>query len=69
VVDAVDECAIESLKALSMHHTLKRNDDMRCRVPRGAFERVTKKYVPNTTFPGVRYRLKQCLVETKLGES
>jgi hypothetical protein len=45
VADAVDECAIEiaSLKALSMHHTLKRNDGTRCCVPRGAFERVTKK--------------------------
>jgi hypothetical protein len=26
-----------------MHHTLKRNDGMICRVPRGGFERVTKK--------------------------
>jgi hypothetical protein len=45
VVDAVEECAIEIviLKALAMHHTLKRNDSTRCCVPRGAFERVTKK--------------------------
>jgi hypothetical protein len=70
-MDAVGECAIEiaSLKALAMHHVLKRNDGTRCCVPRGAFERVTKKCVPNTTFTGVRYRSKQCLVETNLGES
>jgi hypothetical protein len=75
VVDAVEEGVIEigidiaSLKALAMHHTLKRNDGMRCRVSWGAFEKVTKKCVPNTTLTGVRYRLKQCFVEKKLGES
>jgi hypothetical protein len=71
VADALDECAIEisSLKALAMHHTPNRNDGTRCRVPRGAFERVTQKWVPNTTFTGVRYRSKQCLVETNLGGS
>jgi hypothetical protein len=40
---AVDDCAIEiaSLKALALHQTLKRNNGTKCRVPRGAFERVT----------------------------
>jgi hypothetical protein len=58
VADAVDECAIKiaSLKVLSMHHTLKRNDGTGCLVPRGAFEKVTKKCAPNTTLTGVRYR-------------
>jgi hypothetical protein len=39
VADAVDECAIKiaSLKALAMHHILKRNDGTICRVPRRAF--------------------------------
>jgi hypothetical protein len=45
VADAVDECAIDiaSLKALAMHHTLKRNNGTRCCVPQSAFERVTTK--------------------------
>jgi hypothetical protein len=51
VADALAECAIEiaSLKALAMHHTVKRNDGTRCGVPRGAFKKVTKKFVPKTT--------------------
>jgi hypothetical protein len=45
VTNVVEECAIEvaSLKALAMHHMLKHNDGTIWCVPRGAFERVTKK--------------------------
>jgi hypothetical protein len=64
VAGAVDECAIKiaSLKSLAMHHILILNDGTGCCVPCGAFERVTKKVVMNTTFARVRYRCKQCLV-------
>jgi hypothetical protein len=45
VADAVDECVVEitSLKALTLYHTLKRNDGTIWHVTRGAFEKVIQK--------------------------
>jgi hypothetical protein len=69
VWDAVDECAIDiaSLKTLAMHHTLKRNDGTRCRVPWGAFERVTKKVCAKYNLHRIEIQIETVFSRNKVG--
>jgi hypothetical protein len=72
VADAVDECAIEIeiaiLKALAMHHTLKCNDDTICRVPRGAFERVTTKVCAKYNLHGIEIQIETVYSRNIVGQ-
>jgi hypothetical protein len=69
VADAVDECAIEivSLKALGMHHTLKRNDGTKWRVPWGVFERVTPKVSTKYNLHRSEIQIKTVFSRNKVG--
>jgi hypothetical protein len=69
VADDVDECAIEieTLKALTLHRNLKRNDGTRCRVPRSAFEKVTQKVCAKYNLDRSEIQIKIVFSRNKVG--